>query len=467
MPEKSVNEIPRDLRPLFTKGNDALARENFDYAINLFHQVLAREPAVVDCRKALRKAQMGKADAKGGGGGFFKKVFSSAGSAPQVAKAQMALSKNPAEAMAIAEQVLDSDPTNSGAHRVIAEAATALELPHTIVMSLEVLVKNSPKDKAVVIQLANALADIGNVKRAEQVLDEPLRLFPGDADLAQALKNISARRTLAEGGYNELAEGDGSYRDILRNEKEAVELEQEQRTQKTEDTAERLIAEYEARLQKEPNQPRLLRSLAELYTQKKQFDRALSYYERLKATDQGADAALDRAIAETNVRRFEHEEEQLDVAAPDHAERSAQLQTEKLAFQVAECQKRVEKYPTDMAIRYEMGVLYFQTGKIGEAIQEFQKAQNNPHKRLAAMNYLAQCFAKGKKFDLAARTLQNAIKEKLVFDDEKKELIYNLAAVLESMNNKSEAFEQLKLIYEVDSSYRDIGPRVDAYYAGQ
>ena len=104
------------------------------------------------------------------------------------------------------------------------------------------------------IQLANALADIGNVKRAEQVLAEPLRLLPGDADLAQALKNISARRTLAEGGYNELAEGEGSYRDILRNEKEAVELEQEQRIQKTEDTAERLIAEYEARLLKEPNQ---------------------------------------------------------------------------------------------------------------------------------------------------------------------------------------------------------------------
>ena len=29
MAEKGVNEIPRDLRPLFTKGNDALARENF------------------------------------------------------------------------------------------------------------------------------------------------------------------------------------------------------------------------------------------------------------------------------------------------------------------------------------------------------------------------------------------------------------------------------------------------------
>ena len=466
MPEKSVNEIPRDLRPLFTKGNDALARENFDYAIALFHQVLAREPAIFECRKALRKAQAGKADAKGGGG-FFKKVFSSAGSAPQVAKAQMALSKNPAEALAVAEQVLDSDPNNSGAHKVIVAAARALELPKTMVLSLETLVKNSPKDIPVAIQLAHALADIGDVKRAEWVLSEPMRLLPGDADLTQALKDISARRTLAEGGYNELGKGDGSYRDILRNEQEAVELEQGQRVQKTEDNVARLMDEYEVRLRTEPDNTKLLRSLAELYTQKKQFDRALTYYERLKAMDQGADAALDRAIADTNVRRFEYQEEQLDVAAPDHAERSAQIQAEKLAYQVTECLKRVEKYPTDLAIRYEMGMLYFRTGKIGEAIQEFQKAQNNPHKRLAAMNYLAQCFAKRKMFDLAAKTLQNAIKEKLVFDDEKKELIYNLGCVFESMSKKEDAIEQFKLIYETDIGYKDVATKVDAYYAEQ
>ena len=80
-----------------------------------------------------------------------------------------------------------------------------------------------------------------------------------------------------------------------------------------------------------------------------------------------------------------------------------------------------------------MGQLYLQTGKINEAIAEFQKAQQNPHKRLAAMSCLAQCFAKKKQFDLAARTLQNAIKEKPGFDEEKKDLVYNLGCVLESI----------------------------------
>lgn len=119
------------------------------------------------------------------------------------------------------------------------------------------------------------------------------------------------------------------------------------------------------------------------------------------------------------------------------------------------------------AIRFEMGQLYFQAGKINEAIAEFQKAQQNPHKRLAAMSYLAQCFAKGKKFDMAARQLQNAIKEKPVFDDEKKEMVYNLGCVLESMGKKEEAIEQFKLIYEMDAGYKDVAAKVDAFYAGQ
>ena len=114
-----------------------------------------------------------------------------------------------------------------------------------------------------------------------------------------------------------------------------------------------------------------------------------------------------------------------------------------------------------------MGQLYFQTGKITEAIQEFQKAKNNPHKSLAAMNYLAQCYAKRKMFDMAARTLQSAIKEKIVFDDEKKELVYNLGCVLESMGKKEEAIEQLKLIYEMDIGYKDVAAKVDAFYSGQ
>ena len=306
----------------------------------------------------------------------------------------------------------------------------------------------------------------GEVGKAEKILADLYRSFPTDNELGQALKDLSARKTLDEGGYEALADGTGSYRDILKDKEEAVSLEQQNRQVKTEDVAERLISEYEARLKTEPRNLKLLRSLAELYTQKNQFDRALSYYEQIKSSEVGGDASLDRSIADTMVRKFDHEISLLDSAAPDYADKVAKLQAEKQAYQLAECQKRAERFPTDLQIRFELGQLYFQAGKIGEAIQEFQKAQGNPHRRIAALNLLAQCFAKRKMFDLATRTLQNALKEKLVFDDEKKELIYNLGCVLESMGKKEEAIKQFELIYEVDIGYRDVGAKVDAFYAG-
>jgi len=466
MAEKDISEISPDLRRIYSKAKEASQRENFDYALALFNQVLEKEPAFFECRKALREAQFRKAG--DGGSGFFKRVLSRAGSSPQEAKARLAMSKNPAEALAIAEQILNTDPNSSAAHHIIVEVAKVLNLPQTGVLSLETLLKNSPKDKGLAIEFAEALAASGgDANRGEQILTDLLRTRPNDGELAKALKNLSARKTMDKGGYSSLEGGQGSYRDILKDKQEAVSLEQEKRVVKSEDVAERLIGEYEARLQTEPNNLKLVRSLAELYTQKKQFERALELYDRIRNSPMGNDPSLERAIAETNGRRFDYQAEQLDAAAPDYAEQSARLQAEKLNFQVAECQKRVEKYPTDLAIRFEMGSLYFQAGKIGEAIAEFQKAQQNPHKRGAAMSYLAQCYARRKMFDLAARTLQTAIKEKAVFDEEKKELVYNLGCVLESMGKKEEAIEQFKLIYEIDIGYKDVGAKVDAYYAGQ
>jgi len=470
MAEKSHNEISRDARVLYAKGVEAAQRENTDYAINLFNQVLEKEPTFYECRKALRAAQFKKAGS--GGGGFFKKMLSGAGSSPQIAKAKMVLGKNPGEAMAIAEQILNTDPNNASAHRILVDAANALELPHTAVLSYETLIKHSPKDRNLAIDFAHALAAAGDMSqgennRGEKILMDLLRDNPQDGDLSKALKNLSARKTMDEGGYGALESGEGSYRDILKDKKESASLEQEKRVVKTEDTTERLIGEYEMRLETEPHNLKLVRSLAELYTQKKQFPRALEYYERIKTSGMGNDPSLDTAIANTVVKRFDHQISELNPFDADHAEKVAALQAEKLAFQMTECAKRVEKFPTDLAIRFEMGVLNFSAGKIGEAIQEFQKAQGNPHKRLAAMGYLAQCYGKRKMFDLAARTLQNALKEKPVFDEEKKELTYQLGCVLENMGKKEEAIEQFKLIYELDISYKDVAVKVDAFYAGQ
>ncbi|MGC8829760.1 MAG: tetratricopeptide repeat protein [Verrucomicrobiia bacterium] len=464
MQEKNLQQVPRNVRELYEKGRLALQRNNVDYALIHFMQALKLEPGFYQCREALREAQFKKG---GSSKSIFKKVFSAASVSGQIAKAQLALKKNPIEAIEIAEGILNDDPDNAAAHRIVAEAAMAVGFPRTAILSLGILARQKPEDKEIKLQLADLFAQINEIDKAEAIYEELLRLYPDDADIARAYKNITAQRTLKETGFEAVAEGKADYRDLIKDKEEAIALEQEQRALKTEDVAQRLIEEYTERLQKEPNNLKIIRSLAELYAQKKDFDRALEYYAIIKNTELGNDPSLDKAIAETNLKKFDYLIEQLDKQAPDYAEKLAQLQAQKQAYQIEECKQRAERYPTDLSIKFELGVLYFNAGRITEALGEFQKAQNYPQKRIASLNYMAQCFARRGMYDSAVRMLQNAIKEKQVLDDEKKELIYQLGCVYEKMGKKEEAIEQFKQIYEVDIGYRDVAAKIDAYYANQ
>lgn len=464
MPEKTLAEIPRDVRELFQKGVAAVQRQNLDYAITFFQEVVKREPAYLEGRQALRAAQIKKV---GGNTGFFKKMLGGASASPLIAKAQLAKNRNPLEAMQLAEQILEGDPNNSVAHKILAESSRAAELPKTACFAYEILLKASPREYDLSMAYGEALVAAGQVAKAEAVYQDLQRAFPTKAEISMALKDLAAKRTLNEGGYEALSSGTGSYRDVLKNKAEAVRLEQENRVVRNEDDSGGLIREWEARLVSEPRNLKLLRNIADAYAQQKNFDKALETYERMRAIDGGTDAALEKVISEAHLKRFDHLMAQIDPADPSQAEQIEQLRKERAAFQLEDVRKRAERYPTDLVIKFELGVLYLQAGKISEAIQEFQKAQANPSKRLASMMCLAQCFSARNMNDLAARKLQDALKEKPGFDDEKKEMIYQLGCVLEKMGKKEDAIEQFKQIYETDIGYKDVAAKVDAYYAAQ
>lgn len=463
MSEKSLQEIPRVWREQYEKGLMAFQRNNLDYAISILTQVLEKEPAFFECRQALRATQFKKAGEKSG---FFKRMLGTASNSPMIAKGQMALRNNPLEALNIAEGILNNDPNSTSAHKLLADAAMAVGFPKTAILSLEILVRNS-RQPEVVRELADAYAQMGQIAKADQLFQELIRNNPHDTELSQAYKNLAANKVLSEGGYDALSGGEGSYRDILRNKEEAVALEQENRSVKTADVSTSLIADYEARLQQEPTNLKLMRSIAELYTQKSEFDQAIAYYNHILEVSGTADPAIEKLITETASKKYDHLIGQLDTSAPDYNDQLAALKAEKESVILEECRKRVERYPTDLTLRFELGQRYFNAGKISEAIQELQKAQSNPNRRVASMHLLGQCFAHRGMNDLAARTLQNALKEKPVFDDEKKDLIYSLGLVLEKMGKTEEAIEQFKQIYEIDIGYKDVAAKVDSYYAGR
>jgi tetratricopeptide (TPR) repeat protein len=464
MPEKSASEVPRGVREQYEKGVAALDRNNLDYAIELLLAVVKAEPGFIVARDALRRAANKKA---GQGSGLFKKLVSSASSSPALAKARLLTDSQPLEAMFVAEQVLAGDPRGGLAHDIFAKAAVAAGLHRSAILSLEALRQDSPADKDVSIRLAEAYTAIGHSQKAETVFAALLKHHPHDPALNEMAKNISASRTLSQGGYENLADGTGSFRQALRNKEEAAQLEQESRITKDAAQSQNLIEQYLARLEAEPGNLKLLRNIAELYAQQKNYYRAIEFYNDIEKIPGAMDAALEQARNDCVIKRFNQVIEQLDPALEDYEQQKASLAAQRDQFLLDDCKARVDKYPTDLALRFDLGLLLFNQGRISEAIPEFQKAENSPHKRLQAMLHSARCFAARNMNDMAARKLQNALKEKLAFDEERKDLHYTLGCVLEKMGKPEEAMDQFKQIYEVDVSFRDVAKRVDDFYAGQ
>ena len=456
-----MDQIPFSTRELFDKGIAAVEKNNLDYAVTLLMQVLRLEPGFYQAREALRAAQHKRS---GGKRSLFKKFV---GSASSLTRGQVALRTNPHDALLIAEEVLNDDPGNVLAHELLAKAATQAGYPRTAVLSLEVALRNQPNHRQVALDLAEALCGVGNRARAEKILRDLLKTNPNDPDLNQRLKNTLADRTLHEGGYVQLEAGGGSFRDVLKDKEEARQIEQENRLVQDVEVAATLGSELESRVAQQPDNLKLLRDLAELYRKQKRFADAIRTLELYLEKAGVQDPLVLEALRDIRLAEFDERIRSLDPAAPGHDAEVAKLREEKDAWVLADAKRRADANPTDLQIRYELGSLHKAAGRIGEAIAELQKSQNNPNRRIASMNLLAQAFAKRGMNDLAAKKLHEALKEKLVFDEEAKELRYQLGVVLERMGRKEEAIDQFKTIYEQDIAYRDVMARVDAHYASQ
>ena len=458
MAEKTYDNISAAARSFYDKARGALERGNLEYAINLFMECLALEPNFTKARQLLRAAQLKSTE----GGKTMKKLFTTAKSAPLLAKAMSAVQRNPAEAMQMAEQILTEDPRHGQALQVLAEAAEKAGYIETVAQTLEHYVRLNPRDTKSIHWLARSYIAIGNNEGARERYEQLLAANPNDFAAQKGLKDATATGAMATGGWEEAQ----SFRDVLKDEKESVALEQASKVVRAEDMIENLIKENLAKLQQEPDNPVVQRQLGDLYKQKGDFAKALSYLEKIYAAEAGADPSLEREIADVKSRQLEDtiakKRERLK-ASPGNTELQAEIDAAEkslAAHLLQDAERMVERYPNDLNYRFDLGSLYFKTGNLQGAIEQFQKAVGQPQKRVASLNYLGQCFVQIGLYDLAADQYRRAIEELPMMDGVKKELTYNLGLTLEAMEDFAGAITEFKKIAAVDFGYRDVREKI-------
>ena len=148
-------------------------------------------------------------------------------------------------------------------------------------------------------------------------------------------------------------------------------------------------------------------------------------------------------------------------------EKSEQLRVAKVSraeILIVAAQERVKRNPTDLQLRFELGDNLFDAGRFREAVPELQRARQNPHARLKAMNVLGCCYGELGMLDLAVKQLEEAAQEIVSMDEMKKEIVYNLGVIYERMGDGAKALGCMKQIYEVDYGYRDVARRVESSY---
>lgn len=456
MAEIEMEKAPRKAREHFDKGFASMERGNLDYAMDMFTLALDVCPQLLKARKYLRAAQVKKY--KNNPPNSFQKAMVQVKGAGKTMKAQSLVKKDPAAALKVTEELLAIDPFNPSFVSLNVQAATGSGLPEAAILTLEVAKEGNPTETKLLRQLAALYQEVDRLHDARILYEEIARLLPNDPQAIKQLKDATALDSMQRGRWGE----EGDFRTKIKDSKEAILLEQQNKAVKSSKDSDALIEETLRKIEAEPKNINYRRALAELYLKSDQYDQAIDALKVAQEMTGGADPQIDRALSQAYIRKLDFEITQFEAAGDtEHAEA---WKKEKTEFTLEDARDKVERYPNDLLFRFDLGVLLYERGEINEAIQQFQLAQRNPQKRIRSLYYLGLCFKQKGQNDIALEQLQKAVAELPVMDDTKKDLLYELGSLSELMGNKDKALAYFKEIYGVDISYRDVAVKMEAFY---
>lgn len=462
MAELTEGNVPKRARELYEKGMIAMERNNWQYAMDMFLAALEIEPRFLKARKFLRTAGVKQfQDAKGGP---VTHLLSTAGGLAGLTKGTLALkSGKPLEALQMAEQLLRKDPLNLFFIRLLCRAAEAADMPEVAIQTLVVAREFYHDRTDLLTRLGNLYTAMNQMEEARECFEAVVNLHPNDALAMKALKDAMARDSMIKGGWMEASKEGGSFRRVIKDLKEAATLEQEAKAVRGEQNLALLIQEAADNIKREPDNVNHRRALANLYVQANRFDDAIRTIEEARRTTGIGDAQLDQALSLVRIKQYDSEIEQLrengDLAG------AAAKQAEKEAFLFKDVHSRVERYPNDLPLRFDYGVLLYERDQVNDAIQQFQIAQRNPRNRVRSLYYLGLCFRKKQQLDMARDQLEKAASEISEMNDLKKDIYYELGEILESQGDLEQAVNQYyKGIYQVDIGYKDVAAKIEAAY---
>ncbi len=456
-----ANDVLAQKAQNFTnRGRQALEARRYDLAVELLSQALDAMPDLLETRRLLRAAQIAKFR-ENPPSGFALKLQSLSNMGKRAKILSLVKKGKGDEAMAEAEKLLGINPLDPDNIECAVKAAEAAGKPEAAAISVEAAYSCSHGDVNLLERVAQYYMVAKRYDKARDAYVKLSQLKPGDQRILQLLKNAEAQSTMSA-GWSDTVGKKGGYQAILANAEQAKKINQANKAIVAGDDAEAMIAEKKAAIAREPNNLNFYRALARIYMQNKRFAEAVETLQKAQTVSQ-ADPELDRMLSMVQAANYEYQIEQL--RKEGRTEEADNLEVEKNQFVFDDLATRVERYPNDLHLRFELGYQYYIYGDqdptfYDEAVQHLQLAQKSPKDRLQALYYLAMCFLKKGQRDMAVMQLETARDQIPTMDDLKKKVVYQLGLCAEEVKDYEKAYSYYKDVYSNDVTFGDLNERM-------
>jgi cytochrome c-type biogenesis protein CcmH/NrfG len=443
----------------FVRGVEVCKKQDWDYAIKLFKDACKLAPDQLVYRQQLRQAAKRKFDNNKRGSRFAAVTTVGARAGLHGAKAK----KEFLRALECCEDCLSENPWDPGVLLDLAAICEGLGWMEMAIWSAESALERDVADATVNRALAQLYERHGAFTKAMDAWDRVKKAKPADEEADKKLKDLAASATIDRGGYD----GAKSFTRAVADKAKTQEMLDEAKGGTSEMRHSGQVAELEQKIKAKPTEIGPYLQLSQIYRRMGKLEQARALMAKARdATGGHPDALTELADIEMEQIRTE-----LAIAEKLLADKPNDAEAQKIAaekartlneFELREFQRRVERLPTDMGLRADLGIRLAKAGLHDQAIGELQKAKAAPGRKVDATIWLGHCFLAKKNARLAERNFEEALAA-LSPGDQKNflDLHYWLGRSCEELAKKSDAINHYDEVAAIEYSYRDVAQRLD------
>jgi tetratricopeptide (TPR) repeat protein len=455
------DESQRKATLCFQTGEKAVARGDFDYAIDMFSQCCKLVPDKVLYRQALRGAQRKKHKDN-------RKGVSMAAMRMKPAQLKMSYAKQRSKWQDLVDAAEEALLLNPWDVPTLLEQGMALHELGYLECAIFVLeTAQDQKTAEVYRQLAAVYEQAEHFDKAIRAWEMVSKTDPSDEQALSKMRALAASATIQKSKFDpESAGGQNESARSAAPETYEARLDRE-------------IQELEAKVAENPNSVVLLRDLGDLWRRKGDFEKSADAYRRGVAASGGADLDLLIKQKEAEVEPYRRKLTDLEHAKGTIDPKTDPEKAEKVKKYVSACtaeilkreseiyRLRIQLNADDFTAYFELGYRQLKFGELDEAIKSLQKGRQDSANKWRALLYLGVAFWRKKNFVLAEKNLADSLDAVGNVNEEgRKEILYYRGRVAHDAQDSNRALGFFNEIAAIDYGYKDVAKRIDLINAG-